>query len=249
MSKSKPANREEFIDYCLRRLGAPVIQINVARDQVEDCVDEALEFFWYNHHDGSVQVYLPVEATEQVLKDRSFPIDDKIIGVQRVLETASAGGSGVFSAEYQILSTVYPYALRGDGMLSYAMAMSYLETLKNVATGKTKGLKFNRHMDRLYIETNFNQVQKGQMYVVEATLRLDPEEFPQVWNDPFLKRYATACIKRTWGNNLRKLQNVQLLGGVQIDGLQILQEANEEIQTLHQLMVTHYQEPVYGFMA
>lgn len=244
MSKSKPATREEFASYCLRRLGAPVIQINVAKDQVEDVIDEALEYFWYNHHDGSIQLYIPVEVTDEVLANRYFPIDDSFIGVQRVLETSSSAGSGVFSAEYQILSTVYPYALKGDGLLTYSMAMSYLETLKNVATGKTKHIRFNRHMDRLFIDTSWASVTAGRIYVVEATRRLDPEEFPQVWNDPFLKRYATALIKRYWGNALRKLNGVQLIGGVSIDGLQILQEANEEIAALHQVMTSEYQEPV-----
>lgn len=244
MSKSKPQTREEFAHYCLRRLGAPVIQINVAREQVEDAIDEALEYFWYNHHDGSIQMYLPAEVTDEVMTQRYFPLDDSIIGVQRVLETSSVAGSGVFSAEYQILSTVYPYALKGDGLLSYSMAMSYLETLKNVASGKTKHLRFNRHMDRLFIDTSWGVVSVGQMYVVEVTRRLDPEEFPQVWNDPFLKRYATALIKRYWGNALRKLQNVQLIGGVSIDGLQILTEANDELAALHQVVTSEYQEPV-----
>lgn len=244
MSKSKPATREEFAEYCLRRLGHPVIQINVSKDQVEDCIDEALEYFWYNHHDGSIQLYIPVEVTDQVMEDRYFPIDDSFIGIQRVLETASSGGSGVFSAEYQILSTVYPYALKGDGLLSYNMAMSYLETLKNVATGKTKHLRFTRHMDRLFIDTSWGNVKSGQIFVVEATRRLEPDEFPQVWNDPFLKKYCTALIKRNWGSNLRKLQNVQLIGGVTIDGLQILQEATEELEKLHSVVTSEYQEPI-----
>jgi len=243
MTISKPESRKEFKAYCLRRLGAPVIQINVDDQQVEDLIDVALEYFGRNHYDGSIQMYVPVEATAQVLKNKYFPIDDSFIGVQRVLET-SYQGSSQFSIEWQLMASTYPFALKGDGLLTYSMAMAYRETLKNVVSGKTKNLRFNRHMGRLFIDIDWATVREGQIFVVEATRVLDPEEFPQVWNDPFLKKYATALIKRQWGNNLRKLRNVQLVGGVTIDAEGILQEAEQEIMTLEQSVTLEYQEPV-----
>lgn len=243
MSASKPETRKEFKAYCLRRLGAPVIQINVDNQQVEDLVDAALEYFGRNHHDGSIQMYVPVEVTAEVLRDRYFPIDDSFVGVQRVLET-SYQGSSQFSIEWQLMASTYPFALKGDGLLTYSMAMSYRETLKNVVSGKTKHIRFNRHMDRLFIDIDWNTVREGQIFVVEATRVLDPDEFPQVWNDPFLKKYATALIKRQWGNNLRKLRNVQLVGGVTIDAEGILQEAEAEIKELEESMILEHQEPV-----
>lgn len=243
MSASKPETRKEFKAYCLRRLGAPVIQINVDNQQVEDLVDAALEYFGRNHYDGSIQMYVPVEATAEVLLNKYFPIDDSFIGVQRVLET-SYQGSSQFSIEWQLMASTYPFALKGDGLLTYSMAMSYRETLKNVVSGKTKHIRFNRHMDRLFIDIDWNTVREGQLFVVEATRVLDPDEFPQVWNDPFLKKYATALIKRQWGNNLRKLRNVQLVGGVTIDAEGILQEAEAEIKELEESMILEHQEPV-----
>lgn len=243
MSASKPETRKEFKAYCLRRLGAPVIQINVDNQQVEDLVDAALEYFGRNHHDGSIQMYVPVETTAQVIQDKYFPIDDSFVGVQRVLET-SYQGSSQFSIEWQLMASTYPFALKGDGLLTYSMAMSYRETLKNVVSGKTKHIRFNRHMDRLFIDIDWNTVREGQIFVVEATRVLDPDEFPQVWNDPFLKKYATALIKRQWGNNLRKLRNVQLVGGVTIDAEGILQEAEAEIKELEESMILEHQEPV-----
>lgn len=243
MSATKPETRKEFKAYCLRRLGAPVIQINVADQQIEDLIDTALELFGRSHYDGSIQIYQPVEVTAQVRTDKFFPIDETIIGVQRVLET-SYQGSSQFSIEWQLMASTYPFALKGDGLLTYAMAMSYRETLKNVVSGKTKHLRYNRHMDRLFIDMDWNTVRDGQIFVVEATRVLDPEEFPQVWNDPFLKKYATALIKRQWGNNLRKLKNVQLVGGVSIDADGILQEAEAEIAALEDAMINEYQEPV-----
>ncbi len=247
MSASKPESRKEFKAYCLRRLGAPVIQINVDNQQVEDLIDVALEYFNENHYDGSIQVWLPVEATSTVLQNKYFPMDSTIIGVQQVLET-SYQGSSQFSVEWQLMASTYPFALQGDGLLTYSMAMSYRETLKNVVTGKSKHLRFNRHMDRLFIDIDWRSVKQGQIFVVEATRVLDPEEFPRVWDDPFLKKYATALIKRQWGNNLRKLRNVQLVGGVTIDAEGILQEAETEIKELEDTMILENQEPVNFIM-
>ena len=247
MSASKPSSRKELKAYCLRRLGAPVIQINVENQQVEDLIDVALEFFGENHYDGSIQIYLPVEATATEIQNKYFPIDDSIEGVQRVLETGYSG-SGQFSIEWQLMASTYPFALKGDGLLTYSMAMSYQSTLKDVVSGKSKPMRFNRHMDRLYIDLDWSTVREGQMFVVEATWRLDPNDFTQVWNDPFLKKYTTALIKKQWGNNLRKLKNVQLVGGVTIDADAILQEAEAEISALEQSMLLENQEPVNFIM-
>lgn len=243
MSSTKPETRKEFKEYCLRRLGYPVIQINVDDKQVEDLIDVSLEFFWRNHYDGSIQQYLPVEVTNKILQDRFFPIDESIIGIKRVLETPILG-SNSFSIEYQLAQNNLPFSLKGDGLISLTIAQSYFETLKFLTSGKTKSIRFNRHMGRLFIDIDWKTVKLGQIFVVEATRALDPDEFPQVWNDPFLKKYATALIKRQWGNNLRKLKNVQLVGGVTIDADGILQEADNEIKELEQAILLEYQEPV-----
>lgn len=127
------------------------------------------------------------------------------------------------------------------------MAMSYRETLKMTLTGKTKPFRFNRHMNRLFVDTNWANVKVGNTFVAEVFRTLDPEEFPTVWNDPFLKEYATNLIKRQWGNNLRKLRNVQLVGGVSIDGAEILQEAETRIKELKEECLLEHQEPI-GFI-
>jgi hypothetical protein len=247
MSATKPETREEFREYCLRRLGKPVIQINVENGQVEDLIDEALEFFHRNHYDGSMELYLPFEVTPDVKVTKAFPVDDSIISINRILETSIYGGS-MFSIEWQMMAQAYPFALKGDGLLTYSMAMAYRETLKNVISGKSKSIRFNRHSEQLFIDVNWSQVKEGQVFVAECYRILDPEEFPRVWNDPFLKMYATALIKRQWGNNLRKLRNVQLVGGVTIDAEGILQEAETEIKELQEKVLAEYQEPINFLM-
>ena len=242
MSRTRPASRDEFVAYCLRRLGAPVIRIDVAPEQVEDLVDEAVYKFQYEHFNGSIQAFLPFTVTAES-KTKGFPVDESIIGIQEVLDSGIVGGSSKFSLQYQLTAPAYEYALKGGGMLTYMLQMQYLETLKMIAaSGKAQRMRYNRHMDRLFIDSVNLEV--GQVYIAECTVALDPDEHTQMWNDPFLKRYATALIKRQWGNNLRKLQNVQLIGGVTIDAQQILTEAQEEIDKMHEEMLLEHQEPI-----
>lgn len=245
MSASKPETRTEFREYCLRQLGKPVIQINVAPPQVEDLIDEAIEFFHRNHYDGVINQYLPVTVTERVLRDKFVEVDPSIISVNTLLESG-LNSTSMFSVEWQMIAQAYPFSLQGGNLLTYDMAMSYREMLKMTLTGKTKPIRFNRHMNRLYIDTNWATVKEGQTFVADVFRTLDPDEFPNVWNDPFLKEYATNLIKRQWGNNLRKLRNVQLVGGVSIDGAEILQEAEARIKELKDECLLEHQEPI-GF--
>lgn len=243
MSATKPATRSELKEYCLRRLGKPVIQINVADSQVEDLVDEALEFFHRNHYDGTELVYLPVTADATAKTNKYFPISDSIISVTEVLQS-TVYGTSMFSIEWQMMASATQFALQGDGLLTYSMAMEYREMLKSVISGKTKHLRFNRHTNKLYIDMDWSSVAEGQMFFVEGYMAVDPTTNTDVWNDPFLKEYLEALIKRQWGNNLRKLRNVQLVGGVTIDGDVILQEAEAQITSLKERMTLEFQEPV-----
>lgn len=243
MSSRKPETRVEFKEYCLRRLGKPVIQINVADPQVEDLIDEGIEYFHRNHYDGTIQLYLPMTVTEQVMQDKFFEVDDSIIGINNLLES-TIYTNNQFSVEWQMIASAMPFALKGDGLLTYDMAMTYREQLKMSISGKTKPIRFNRHMNRVYVDMDWSQIKVGKVFVVECFRTLDPEEFPEVWNDPFLKKYVTALVKRQWGNNLRKLRNVEVLGGVMIDAESILQEAEAEIKELEDAVLTEYSEPV-----
>lgn len=246
MSTSKPESRSEFKEYCLRQLGKPVIQINVAPSQIEDSIDEALEYFHRNHYDGVISHYLPVAITERIIRDKFFEVDPSIISVVGILES-SLNSSNMFSVEWQMIAQAYPFSLQKGNLLTYDMAMTYRETLKMTLTGKSKSFRFNRHMNRLYVDMSWANVKEGSILVAEVNRTLDPEEFPDVWNDPFLKEYATNLIKKQWGNNLRKLRNVQLVGGVSIDGAEILQEAENRIKEMREECLLGHQEPV-GFL-
>ena len=253
MSVSSPATRAEFKNWCLRDLGAPVIVINVDSTQVDDRIEEALEYFQRNHYDGSMTVYLPVAATAETELNGYFKVDDSILTIMRVLQfsgIASSTADITLDPAWQSMANAAMNAggcagcgMCGGGMSGYASYMMNRDLLRSVLGGNATPMEWRRHTDRLYIHGNPGMTKEGKIVVVEAQRVLDPEEFPQVWNDPFLKRYCAALIKRQWGNNLRKLRNVPLAGGAMIQGEEILAEAVEELQTLRDEMESMHSFP------
>lgn len=243
-----PSNKCEFKDYCLRRLGKPVIQINVSDSQIEDLIAEGVDYFQLYHYDGSETLYYPITITKEIIQSQSIPIDgSKFIGVNRLLESSFYGQSQ-FTVEWQLMASTYPYALKGDGLLTYYQAMQYQSLLRLMVSGKTKDIRFSRHTNRLYLNCDWTSLKEGQVFVAEVVQRIDPNDNPSIWNDPFLKEYITALIKLQWGNNLRKLKGVQMIGGVQIDADGILNEAIQELQNLKENMIWKHQEPLDFWM-
>lgn len=243
-----PSNKCEFKDYCLRRLGKPVIQINVSDSQIEDLIAEGVDYFQLYHYDGSETLYYPLTITKEIIQSQSIPIDSsKFIGVNRLLESSFYGQSQ-FSVEWQLMASTYPYALKGDGLLTYYQAMQYQSLLRLMVSGKTKDIRFSRHTNRLHLNCDWSSLKEGQVFVAEVVQRIDPNDNPALWNDPFLKEYVTSLIKLQWGNNLRKLKGVQMIGGVQIDADGILNEAIQELQNLKENMIWKHQEPLDFWM-
>lgn len=243
-----PSNKCEFKDYCLRRLGKPVIQINVSNSQIEDLIAEGVDYFQLYHYDGSETLYYPLTITKEIIQSQSIPIDSsKFIGVNRLLESSFYGQSQ-FSVEWQLMASTYPYALKGDGLLTYYQAMQYQSLLRLMVSGKTKDIRFSRHTNRLHLNCDWSSLKEGQVFVAEVVQRIDPNDNPAMWNDPFLKEYVTSLIKLQWGNNLRKLKGVQMIGGVQIDADGILNEAIQELQNLKENMIWKHQEPLDFWM-
>jgi hypothetical protein len=89
---AKPASRQQLIDYCLRRLGAPVLEINVDDDQIDDLVDDALQYFNERHFDGVERMYLKYKITEEDLNRGQA---DPAVGAGIVTTTGSANISGI----------------------------------------------------------------------------------------------------------------------------------------------------------
>lgn len=228
----KPTNREEFKGYCLRKLGHPVIQINVSDEQIDDRIDEALNLYKDYHFDGSEKIYYKHLITEQNKTDGFIVLPENIIGAVRIFPygNANSGSNTLFSIEYQIAVNDL-YTLMANTMAPYVMMRQQLALINEVLVGE-KPVRYSRHKNRFYIDMNWDRVVAGEYFIIEAYEVIDPEVYTDVWSDRWLQNYATALIKQNWGSNLTKMTGIALPGGVTFNGERILDDANREIEKL-----------------
>jgi len=226
-------SRQGLKEYCLRELGAPVLEINVDDDQLEDRIDEALEYWREYHYDGIEKMYMKHLVTEQDVTNRYIPVNDLIYGVTRVFPIVSntTSSKSIFDLQYQLrLNDLYD--LTSTSIVYYKTVMGHLALLDNVLNGSVM-YRFNRIQNRLHIDMDWGmEVKAGQFILVEAYRVLDPNEFGKVFNNAWLKNYTAALFKKQWGTNLKKFQGLQLPGGVSIDGDSMYKEAVEEMKEL-----------------
>ena len=279
---AKPATRQGLIDYCLRKLGAPVLEINVDDDQIDDLVDDAIQFFNERHFDGVERMYLTYKLTQADI-DRGqakntdgvgivttsatstsiagygtttanwyetsnfIQVPDSVVGIEKIFKFDSSSISGgMFSIKYQLfLNDLYHF--NSVELLQYAMTKSYLEDIDFLLT-TDKQVRFNKRQDRLYLDIDWGYESADDWLILDCYRALDPNSFTQVYNDVFLKQYLTALIKRQWGQNLSKFKGVKLPGGIEMNGGEILQSAESELDALRSRMTTEYELPPYDFI-
>jgi len=240
---ANPTSRTELKNYCLRRLGHPVIEINIDEDQMQDRIDDALEYYRDFHYDGVERTFLKHQVTADDRTNGYIDIPTNINGVVNVFPIGTGlNANNLFNLRYQItLNDIYDW--------SHAEFQNYTESMRRIAlmeeifVGK-QPLRFNRHMDRLFIDMDWDvRTVVGEYIIIEAYRVLDPDTFTSVWGDRWLRQYTTQLFKRQWGENLKKFEGMQLPGGVQFNGQQIWQEADEEIKRLEEEVISTYSMP------
>lgn len=239
-----PTTKAEFKAYCLRKLGAPVIEINVDDDQVDDRVDEALRYYWDYHFDGSEKVYYKHQVTEQDRVNKYIVLPENVIGAVSVFSLGDpmVRSDDLFNIRYQIALNDL-YTLTSVSMIPYYMVMEHLSLITEMLVGKHP-IRYSRHKNRLYVDMDWNTVKNGEFLLVEAYEVVDPDIWTDAWNDRWLQNYATALIKRQWGANLTKFTGMSLPGGVQFNGEKIYNDAVEEVAKMEQEMISSYSMPV-----
>tara|TARA_R100000951_G_scaffold100299_1_gene91057 strand:- start:903 stop:1736 length:834 start_codon:yes stop_codon:yes gene_type:complete len=270
---AQPASRQELIDYCKRQLGAPVLEINVADEQVDDLVDDALQYFHERHFDGVVQTYLKYKITQEDI-DRGkgtnsvgivtttadativgtattfsytensnyIQVPPSVIGVNKIFRfDSSTISGGMFSLKYQLfLNDIYFFS--SMEMLTYAMTKTTLADIDFLLNPESQ-IRFNQRQDRLYLDIDWDSISVDEYIILDCWRLLDPNDFTRVYNDSFLKKYLTSLIKRQWGQNLIKFQGVKLPGGIELNGRQIYDDAQRELDQLLEKMSNTYELP------
>jgi hypothetical protein len=271
---AQPASRSDLINYCKRQLGAPVLEINVADEQVDDLVDDALQYFHERHFDGVGQVYLKYKITQADIdrgkgtnevgivttsastsingQTATFQFEEnsnylqvppQILGITKIFrfDGSNTVTNNMFSVRYQLfLNDIYYWG--STELLTYAMTKTYLEDIDFLLTTE-KQIRFNQRQDRLYLDLDWGSVSVDDYLVIDCTRLLDPNDFTRVYNDSFLKRYLTALIKRQWGQNLIKFQGVKLPGGIELNGRQIYDDAEKDLEIIREQMSNTYELP------
>ena len=243
-----PNSRATFKDYILRKLGEPVIQINVSDEQVEDRIDEAVSFWRDYHYNGSQLVYLKHELTADDIENKYITLPEGLLGIQGVFpfNTSLSSGSGMFNVTYQfVLNNLTD--LTSYNVQNYYMTMQHIEFMQEILVGKAL-IRYNKHVNKLYLDVDTASLKEGNFVIIEAYDIVDPDEYADVWGDRWLQNYATALVKENWGSNLTKFNNMQLVGGVSFNGETILQEAREERQRLEEDAVQNLQPLTYNFI-
>jgi len=315
---ASPSSRQNLIDYCLRKLGHPVLEINIDDDQIEDRIDEAFQFYRDFHFDATEKTYKKVliepsilqivginaadfsngetltgsssGATTRVFSNKAanqinvydtdgtftagetltgsssgatavlssitlknydnqyISLEDSFFGVERILQLSNkTSGVSMFDVRYQLLLNNIQ-SLTNTDIIYYSQLKTHLNLINDLMTGQ-KPIRFNRHMNRLFIDMDWGlDVAINDYIIVEGWTFLDPDTFTDVYNDGFLKRYATALIKQQWGTNLKKFEGVQLPGGVTLNGQKIYDEAEEELDKLREEVKITYQLPTDFFV-
>lgn len=238
-----PTTRATFKENCLRRLGKPVIEINVDDDQVEDRIDEALRYYWDYHFDGSEKIYYKHQITQTDITNRYITLPENVIGAVNLFPIGQAlNTNNLFNIRYQIALNDL-YTLTSVSMVPYYMALTHVQFLEQLLVGQ-QPIRYNRHINRLYVDMDWNIVNEGDYLIVEAYQVVDPATYSDAWNDRWLLRYAACLIKQQWGTNMKKFEGMQLPGGLKFNGQQIYNEATQERDTLEKEMIMSYSIPV-----
>jgi len=240
---SVPATRNDFKEYCLRKLGKPVIEINVDDDQVEDRIDESLKYYWDYHFDGSDKVYYKHQITANNVSTNSITLPQNINGAVRIFSIGDPMvTNNLFDIRYQIALNDL-YTLTSVSMIPYYMMFQHIQLLEQLLVGQ-QPIRYNRHKNVLHIDMDWGKVNVGNFLIVEAYEVVDPDVYSDVWGDRWLQEYCTEKIKYQWGTNLSKFNGMQLPGGVTFNGQAIKEEADLAIKNLEKEMISSYSLPV-----
>ena len=280
---AKPASRSQLIEYAKRQLGAPVVEINVADEQCEDCLDDAFQMYQERHYDGVMKMPLKYKITQADIDrgrarggnnsigittttatskidgvDVDFDFEensnyiqlpDAVIGVEKVMrfDGSNTMTNNMFSVKYQLfLNDVYYWD--SLELLTYSMVKTKLADI-DFLLNTEKQIRFNIRQGRLYLDVDFGELTADDYLIIECYRILDPTDFTKVYNDRFVKRYYTALLKRQWGQNLIKFQGVKLPGGIELNGRQMYDDAQLEIDKINEEMLRTYEIPPLDMIA
>lgn len=243
------ASRAELVSYIKRKLGEPVIDINIADEQIEDCIQDAFDFFLDYHYEGQQRKFYAVQLTEEDIQNRYIETPTGLLAVSHVFKPndnafGSTNANSLFSYEYHFTrNEIFGLARGTQGASTYFITETYFSQLVDTLQFNLQ-YRYRSAVKKLYIDTDWNrEFRVGDFLVYEGLEKLDPEEYPELYNEWVIKDLTVAMAKKQWGMNLSKYQELQLPGGVTLNGDRIMEEGKAEIEEIKSEFVLKYQEP------
>ena len=238
---SIPTTREQFAQFCLRELGAPIIQINVSEEQVDDCIDQALYLYAQYHSEGSEVQYYKYQLTQTDIDNEYITLPANIIGVVSMFPIGDAlNTNSLFNMRYQFVINDL-YNISNVSLIPFYMVMNHVQFLEQMLVGQ-QPIRFSRNNSICYIDMDWSLITPNEWLVLKCYGIIDPTEYVTVWSDRWLQDYATALIKKRWGSVLRKI-NLPLPGGANLNGQEIYNEAVADIATLRAELIRSFSIP------
>jgi hypothetical protein len=249
---ANPNSRNKLIQYCKRKLGEPVIEVNVDEDQLEDRVDEALQYYQEYHSDGTFRAYKSHQLTETDITNKYITTASDVHYVTRVFPFISSASSSknLFNLRYQMhLSELTDMSQFAGDIAYYEQIQQYLSLLDQTLNGHSM-VDFARKQNRIYIFGHVEDldIKADDFVVYEYYSTYVADSFTAIYNDLWLKEYTTALIKQQWGMNLMKFEGMQLPGGVIINGRQLYDDALGEIESLRERIRLEHEMPADFFI-
>lgn len=249
---ANPTSRATLIDYCKRRLGDPVIEINVDEDQLEDRVDEALQYYQEYHSDATFRTYVKHQVTADDIANEYVTVSNDILFVTRMFAMSSSFNSSFnfFDIKYQLMLNDIADMQNFAGDLAYYDQLNQFLTTLDMKLNGYPQTEYARRQNRLYLFGDFadGDVKENEYLIYEAYKIVDPSSHTAIFNDMWLKEYTTALIKQQWGQNLIKFEGMQLPGGVILNGRQLYDDATGEIERLRETIRLEHELPADFFV-
>ena len=269
---ASPNSKATLKEYVKRKLGAPVLEINVDDDQFDDRLDEGLQYFREFCYDGSIKCYLKHQLTAaqitsfksneshtaattggQAVSGQTYveqqnylTLPEHVLSVINILPFNDKSNLNMFDLRYQLrLNDMHD--LSSTNVLHYSMVQQNLSLMNNILVGRTP-ISYNMHSNRLYMNLDASRLVTGEYLIIECYRKIDPTDMTDVFNDMWLKKYCTALVKYQWGENLSKFSGIALPGGVTLDAAQMKTEAQEEILRLEEESRLNFEMPVMDLM-
>ena len=244
---ANPSSRATLIDYCKRKLGDPVIEINIDEDQIEDRLDEAIQYWQEYNSDATYRTYVAHQLTATDVSNGYVSVASDVLFVTRLFAIASSFNSSFnfFDIKYQLMLNDIADMQNFAGDLAYYEQLQQYLSLLDMKLNGYPQTEYSRKQNRLYLFGDFEDgdAKEGEYIIYEAYKIVDPATHTAVFNDIWLKDYTTALFKQQWGMNLIKFEGMQLPGGVILNGRQIYDDATGEIEALRERIRMEHELP------